>query len=305
MAVVLITGRPGAGKTLSAVKILIEEVLPTGRQVFADIDGLDYEGLGVARLVQGDEDPVQACQKWHAVPEGSVVFIDECQRVFPVRNPASKVPEWVSEFETHRHKGLDVYLITQGPRLIDRHIHDLIDRHIHLYRAFGLKRSTRYEWNGVNTSPDPTQDTDNAAKQNFVFPKKYFAAYKSASMHTAKARLPWKPIAMLAVTIPLCVFLLMHLFSRLTGPSDAVALAEAIERPERALTAELGPPALLGEPAPDVCRFKVQGVTFGRPLYVDQVTGKAFAPSLDIKRVWKGDALYLESPEDGNLWLIC
>lgn len=305
MAVVLITGRPGAGKTLSAVKMLIEEVLPTGRQVFADIDGLDYEGLGVARLVQGDEDPVQACQKWHTVPEGSVIFIDECQRVFPVRNPASKVPEWVSEFETHRHKGLDVYLITQGPRLIDRHIHDLVDRHVHLYRAFGLKRSTRYEWNGINTSPDPTQDTDNATKQNFTFPAKYFAAYKSASMHTAKARLPWKPIVTLALTIPLCAFLLMHLFSRLSGGSDAVALAQAIEAPQPAPAGAVGPPVNLPDPEAQTCRFKAQGVTFGRAVYVDQVTGKAFAVGFDIKRVRKDGALYLESPEDGNLWLIC
>lgn len=305
MAVVLITGRPGAGKTLSAVKMLIEEVLPTGRQVFADIDGLDYEGLGVARLVQGDEDPIAACQRWFSVPEGSVVFIDECQRVFPVRNPASKVPEWVSEFETHRHKGLDVYLITQGPRLIDRHIHDLIDRHIHLYRAFGLKRSTRYEWNGINTSPDPTQDSDNASKQNFTFPSKYFDFYKSASVHTAKARLPWKPLLMLAVTVPLCAFLLLHLFSRLSGASEPSALVTPAPAQDGRKIDALGPPVVLGEPEPETCRFRSEGVTFGRPIYVDVVTGHAFAAGNEIKRIRKDGALYLESPKDGNLWLIC
>lgn len=300
MAVVLITGRPGAGKTLSAVKMLIEEVLPTGRQVFADIDGLDYEGLGVARLVPIGEDSVQACQKWHTVPEGSVVFIDECQRVFPVRNPASKVPEWVSEFETHRHKGLDVYLITQGPRLIDRHIHDLIDRHIHLYRAFGLKRSTRYEWNGVNTSPDPTQDGDNAAKQNFTFPAKYFAFYKSASMHTAKARLPWKPLLTLALMVPLFVFLMAYLFGRLAGGAGAVDVASGGDVAAISEGASSGLPA-----ASEVCRLKAVGTSFGRAVYFDQITGKTFAAGIEVKRIKRGEALYLESPENGNLWLIC
>lgn len=301
MAVILITGRPGAGKTLSAVKLLIEEVLPSGRQVFADIDGLDYEGLGVGRLVQGDDDPLTACQRWHEMPEGSVIFIDECQRVFPVRNPASKVPLWVSEFETHRHKGLDVYLITQGPRLIDRHIHDLVDRHIHLFRAFGLKRSTRYEWNGINLSPDPEQGKDNAQKENFAFPAKYFHFYKSASVHTVKARLPWKPILTLAACVPVFLFLIWTLFDRLGGPSEA-----------QAATAQASPPSSLhglpdGSPSDPagVCAFRVHSVALGAVLLQEVTTGRVFSPSRQFQRQDTGAGVSLLDPSGESLGLIC
>jgi zona occludens toxin len=298
MAVILITGRPGAGKTLSAVKMLIEDVLPTGRPVFADIDGLDYEGLGVGRLVQDEEDPVAGCQRWHEMPEGSVIFIDECQRVFPVRNPASKVPVWVSEFETHRHKGLDVYLITQGPRLIDRHIHDLVDRHVHLFRAFGLKRSTRYEWNGINLSPDPEQGKENAQKANFAFPAKYFEFYKSASVHTVKARIPWKPILTLAACVPLFVFLIASLYGRLGGPAEAQEVAEQVQRPE--------PPAwLYGAASQEQCVFRVHSVAPGAVLYQDIATGRLFTPSKQFQRVTREGKVYLLDLTGGNLLLIC
>lgn len=301
MAVILITGRPGAGKTLSAVKMLIEEVLPSGRQVFADIDGLDYEGLGVGRLVQDEEDPIEGCRRWHEMPEGSVIFIDECQRIFPVRNPASKVPHYVSEFETHRHKGLDVYLITQGPRLIDRHIHDLVDRHVHLFRAFGLKRSTRYEWNGINISPDPDQGKDNAQKQNFSFPKKYFEFYKSASVHTVTARIPWKPILTLAVTIPLCIYLIFTLYARLGGPPEPQEVAEVVspaQPPNR-------PPWAYSAAPEGHCVFRVHSVALGTILYQDVGTGHLFTPSRDFRRVTRGENAYLVSLKDGNLFLIC
>ena len=55
-------------------------------------------------------------------PDGSVYFLDEAQNIYRPRSSASKVPESVAAFEVHRHKGLDFFLITQNPRLIDANI---------------------------------------------------------------------------------------------------------------------------------------------------------------------------------------
>lgn len=196
MPIHLITGKPGAGKTLCAVKLLVEEHVPTGRPVYAYIDGLAYEELGVKRLVPEEDElndakRISALRTWHNVEEGAIVFIDECQHCFPPRNGASAVPPYIRHFETHRHYGQDIVLITQGPKLIDRHLHDLIDQHWHVFRAFGLKTSVIRKWQGVNPEPEPSQNESNVAKDRFVFPKKYFRLYKSATVHTVQARLPW------------------------------------------------------------------------------------------------------------------
>lgn len=322
MAVVLITGRPGAGKTLSAVKMLIDESLPSGRLVYADIDGLEFDKLGVKRLHNrascpaailewvpeevkrdpGEDRPGQsAAENWWQLPEGSCIYLDECQRVFPVRNPASRVPVHVSEFETHRHKGYDVFLITQGPRLIDRHIHDLVDRHVHLYRAFGLARSTRYEWNGINTSPDPEQGKDNASKANFSFPAKYFSFYKSASVHTVKKRIPWAPILMLAGSVPVFAFLMFFIFGRLTGGAEA---SPQIEGREVVLIGE-GHSEQAPDPSLVTCAVRLHSLTPSGRLYQDLKSGRLFDPDKRFRRDQTEQGQYLVRLSDEKLFLIC
>lgn len=88
MPITLITGKPGAGKTLAAVKMIVEDLLPTGRPIYAQINGLQYDALGVLRLVADDQVQdaaarVAALRHWHELPDGAVIIIDECQDVFP------------------------------------------------------------------------------------------------------------------------------------------------------------------------------------------------------------------------------
>ena len=186
MPITLITGTPGAGKTLYAVKKLVEELVPSGRQIFVNINGLDVPNENVHPC--DDETPM----KWMDYPDGSIFIFDEVQRQYPFKNAMSKVPDYITAYETHRHRGMDFYFITQGPHLLERHLFPLIDRHFHIYRPFGLKRSTVLEWNGVNPTPAPRQSRTNAMIKSFNFPKKYFSLYKSATVHTVKMRVPWK-----------------------------------------------------------------------------------------------------------------
>jgi zona occludens toxin len=151
MAMTLVTGKPGAGKTLWALGEVLAAVR-AGRAVFCNVDGLDPS---VGALPVGDSgDPVADARAWETLPDGALIVLDECQRAFPPRNSMAAVPAYISGFETHRHRALDFVLITQGPRLIDRHLHDLIDRHVHLFRVWGMRRAVVSEWGGVNLSPD-------------------------------------------------------------------------------------------------------------------------------------------------------
>src|SRR5256885_16044190 len=72
-------------------------------------------------------------RSWHeTVPDGSVIIIDEVQRIWRPSGPGQKIPDMIALLETHRHRGLDFYIITQGPNLIHANVRALIGRHVHL-----------------------------------------------------------------------------------------------------------------------------------------------------------------------------
>jgi zona occludens toxin len=181
--ITFITGLPGNGKTLYAVSTVFEMAEKEGRTVYQN---------GIPDLTlphQVLEDP----KKWYEVPDGSIILIDECQRTFVNRNSSSAVPKYVSEFETHRHHGFDIFLITQRPSLVDSHVRALAGCHIHVHRPFGYNWATLQQWQSVK-NPDSKADVKDAIKTKWNYPKKYYGAYKSAVVHTHKKTPPLKII---------------------------------------------------------------------------------------------------------------
>ena len=189
--ITLVTGTPGAGKTLWSVAQLVEKYLPAGRPIFTNIEGLTLD----SPLVTLVDD--ECMKKWPEYPDGSVFFFDECQSVYRPRAAGSKVPDFIAGFETHRHRGMDFYMITQFPGFIDKNIRELVGRHVHHYRPWGLGRSQMFEWPTYNAEPNPSQTSATAMRKNFVFPKKLYGVYKSSAQHTMKLNLPWKLFAMI------------------------------------------------------------------------------------------------------------
>src|SRR5690606_42150170 len=104
----LITGVPGSGKSLLAVELLYKNsVSDKIRPAYSNINGLDTEPLRCVELEPVDH--------WFDLPDGALIVIDECHRWFRPRPNGSVVREYISRFETHRHQGLDIILITQHP----------------------------------------------------------------------------------------------------------------------------------------------------------------------------------------------
>jgi hypothetical protein len=195
----LITGLPGGGKTLLALAILAANAKSSSpRPVFVHgIPDLDKSLLWA---------PLPDPTTWHVdVPEGALVIIDECQHWFPPRPSGSKVPDYISAFETHRHRGLDFVLISQHPKLIDQNLRRLIERHRHVTRVFGSSFQNVYEWNTCNESPEPPQNLKSANCKRQRFDKSLFLLYKSATQHTHRARLPWRRIGVGIVAIVVCI----------------------------------------------------------------------------------------------------
>jgi zona occludens toxin len=172
----LITGLPGHSKTLNAIKFVDETF--KGRDIY-------YSGINELTLPWIETDP----RLWHELPQGSVIVIDECQRVFPPRKQASAIPDYIQQLETHRHGGYDLVLITQHPNFIDHHVRKLVETHHHYLRQFGTNTVFRYEKTGC-FDPNSTNDKNAAVRKVLRIDQSYFGKYKSAEVHTVKRRIP-------------------------------------------------------------------------------------------------------------------
>jgi zona occludens toxin len=171
--ITLITGGPGAGKTAALMAILQSEC--QRRALY--VDGIPELQLPHVALDKPRDWPT-------AVEDGAAVVIDEVQRIWRPRGSASAVPPDVAALETHRHRGLDFYLVTQHPNLLDANVRRLVGRHIHL-RDVGLLGRWWYEWPEA-TNPETFRNAP--IKKAYRLPKKVFGQYKSASLHVKPIR---------------------------------------------------------------------------------------------------------------------
>lgn len=272
MAITLITGVPGTGKTAFLVSEL-EKIAATGRVIFADnIPGLliphyragkvtewqkgtwlhidQYKRIGpLVAIANGkspddEDDEGDGNENWIPNPEvvktesgelrriafddqgspvgsvpyethkGALLVIDECQRHFRPRPAGSQVPDHVAALEVHRHQGLDIWLVTQRPGLVDSNVRALCGKHIAL-RATPFGRY-KYEWPEVGDI-ESKSSRDTAAKERYKLPKHVFTLYKSAEAHTKhKHTLPLAAKA-LFVLLPLVLFLGYSSYKTISG----------------------------------------------------------------------------------------
>lgn len=208
--ITLITGVPGSGKTAAAVDLIISEY--AGRLLYVD---------GLADLTL-DHQPLDVMQ-WPAdVPDGALIVVDEVQRKWRSRGPASKLPESVAQLETHRHRGLDFIIITQGPRLLDSNVRALVGRHVHI-RDTGFMGRWAYEWPECNAELNWSKCQN---KRRYKLPKKVFNLYKSASLHNKPVRkIP--PMLYIVGALLVSVAGLLYYFKSNFNPSGKPVLAEA------------------------------------------------------------------------------
>lgn len=179
----LITGLPGSGKTLSAVERIVQ-ARQEGRPVYvAGLDGLD-PSLGCI-----DIDPLQ----WQDAPDGSLIVVDEAQKWMPTRVQRDPIPP-IMALSEHRHRGFDFILITQSPAMLDAWVRRLVGRHVHVLRKFGTHNCERIIWGECVDDPQSTSMRARGQSEVWRYPAALFQRYRSATLHTHKARLPWRVI---------------------------------------------------------------------------------------------------------------
>jgi len=229
--ITLTCGVPGAGKTLWTVATVEARRVAESRPVYySGIADLSYEWI---ELADGES--------WESVPDGAIVVVDEAQRLFPVRKQGSPVPPSVRAMETHRHRGIDLYFVSQNHLQLDSAVRHLVGEYRFLERPFGQNYSVVWRFGHVcdwkNTSEQAKAD-----KTRWKFPKQTFGAYKSAEVHTHKRSLP----RMVYLLIPLLAVIAggsWWAYSRLAKHGEPV-VAKAVEvKPVEAMPEGIAPQA--------------------------------------------------------------
>lgn len=218
----IITGKPGASKTLHAIA-LVEKMRAEARKDRGVERPVFYWNIGDVKLdgwsplgdvatfdLMGVEPDKSAAAKWYELPRDSIIVFDECQKFWPKRPQGSQVPAYVSNLETHRKGGFDIVGISQDPTLIDSHVRKLCGLHTHYRRIFRTETYHSWTWQEkCVTDVESTTAQAQAFEERGKFPKKYYGTYRSAQVHNVKANIPWKLVGMLAgalVLIPLLVY---------------------------------------------------------------------------------------------------
>ena len=241
--ITLITGVPGSGKTLYCVDEILTPAAESGRVVYVD---------GIPDLLldhQVSPDPLQ-WPDW--APEGALIVIDECQRIWRPESAGRSPHKSIAELETHRHRGLDFVILTQHPNLIHSNVRRLVGRHIHLRRtSLGVYL---YEWSECVT---PDSSWKNAlVKTKWSHPKRSFGKYKSAEIHNkVKFRLPRSVFVLgfsLLSIIGLGTYLGRSILQRMHPPQPAVTNSVEQRAPSVPSSGGSADPRAAVRPAPSI-----------------------------------------------------
>jgi len=183
----LITGANGSGKTLNTLKWVRERSVAESRPV---CHNGRFEPVPGGELSSWKKIDIK---DWQDEPDGTIFVVDECHNDFPVRAASSPPPEYVRMLAEHRRRGMDFYLVTQHPQNIDNFVRRLIGDpgwHRHLKRVFGANLVSCLQWSAVNANCEKHGSGKTAEVSTVAFPKEVFGWYQSASLHTAKRRIP-------------------------------------------------------------------------------------------------------------------
>lgn len=270
--ITLITGVPGAGKTLYCVSQILLPESKTDRPIYVD---------GIPDLLPRHELAPDVLDWPTWAPQGAHIFIDEVQRVWRPES-AGKLPHpSIAELETHRHRGLDFTIMTQHPSLVHANVRRLVGKHIHVRRtALGVKV---YEYSECQAQPD-TAWRNALTKFSWKHPKDAFDLYKSSSLHVkVKYRIPGS-VKVLAFCVLAIGGLSYYMYNRLwsaTHKDEAPALVQAAGQGAQVLS---GMQPVSGA-APILAPQPVEEVD-PREAFVPRVYGEPWtAPAYDGMRV--------------------
>lgn len=198
--ITLITGQPGAGKTLYAVSMLLHKMVQSDividgvsqkRTIYTNIKGLLIEHVFI------DSSDLMNWPEW--VKMTDILCFDEVQEVWRPRGSSVTPPPAIQALEIHRSKyAIDCIFLTQHPMLLDQNVRRLVNRHLHVRRLANLPLAWVYEWDHCS---NPSMVKSAITSGKWFYPRWAYKLYQSAPVHTHQPRSIPKPVYyLLAIT---------------------------------------------------------------------------------------------------------
>jgi len=240
MAIVFITGTPGAGKSYYAVKRIVEDIKKDTNLVVSNIDGLDrvklsfYLGKEVNNLWTLDEFLATVLSFCNMHYDGNyrnafltvlnvdywkrfilpklfgelgyrkvIFYLDEFQSIIDEDTELTQLQKFF--FDYHRHLGLDFFIITQSIQRMNKAIRNLVEVELRIInlRIFGISNMAVLKTiiGGVPVK-----------KTVIKYDPKIFVLYRSALVEYMKG-VKGKPPVMLFVAVAVALFSIIQLGS--------------------------------------------------------------------------------------------
>src|SRR3972149_684441 len=262
----LYIGKPGSGKSYYAVTQIVAAV-KSGRRVWAlmDLAMSDYWVSVTDKNYEEIESLVKIVPDLSFIPDvqsGDLVVIDECQRFMRAGSEPDKALLYF--FETHRHHGIDVTLISQDYMKILRQVYIL---------AENVFRFRKMSFLGVNKARvrvcTGVRDDDELRAFWMSYDKKYFTLYKSyfkdgVSEKTNKKMLLWRSPVLIVAGVLLVAVIYVIGFRSWFGGSVAVGstLPEVSKASTGSKTIHKVEPVIVGSGVPPAV-YKISGTVCG------------------------------------------
>lgn len=217
MPIKAISGVPGAGKTLLALELALQELGVKDRSSPEAIIKQLGEAkrplavCGVEGLRPGIFTEIDSPMDWQDLPDGTLVVVDEAWKWWGKHLAHIRTDERYLKLAEHRHRGFDFILTFQNPAQLQDHVRGLVGEHHHVTRKFGTNLTVRYEWPCLQESPNSLSIKKQAIETTWKHPKGLYDLYKSATQHTIKRKIPKKLLAIplilfaVALTVPFVV----------------------------------------------------------------------------------------------------
>lgn len=164
------------------------------------------------------DDPTQ----WPDLPNGSISVFDECQDFFSPMANSAKRPIHYTKFQTHRHTGVDIHLVTQHYTFLDNVIQKCTNSHIHYFRPMGGAAITRFQ-RDKQFNTDYKGDLEKCSTKMMRRDSNFYGVYWSADEHTAKFKIPPK-LYLGFLAVPILIYVIYSL-------AQSLGMIESSESP--------------------------------------------------------------------------
>lgn len=219
----IFTGSNGSGKTLYSLKFICEQLNPDrSRPVYYYSPENQPLNPNPVLLPEFHQITLEQARDWQNFPDGAIFFFDEFRHVFPNRPNNQPAPPFVDALAEHRSHGFDFVLTAQlTASQFDSQIKGFIEEHRHMIGVSGSNRARHLVFQAFCSTPLNPDKLNRPAVESFKFDKKYYAFYRSASIHTKTDRLPYKKLLVLPLLLVLLVVLFVFGYSAISSISNS------------------------------------------------------------------------------------